>query len=141
LPTVALVSPIWRAICRFVLPEALSKIILARLTSPAGRDRLATKVEPGAREHIDYVPTQVVSEWFRTVFYNRRKSIDGIRYATAQRRGGKSLALFADRYDVVLSSRRIKELVGAQTVEEWELRSRHEKAWLKLVRSRTERTA
>src|SRR5712691_9356069 len=39
LPTVALVSPIWRAICRFVLPEALSKIILARLTSPAGRDR------------------------------------------------------------------------------------------------------
>jgi hypothetical protein len=39
LPTVALVSPIRRAICWFVLPEALSKIILARLTSPAGRDR------------------------------------------------------------------------------------------------------
>jgi len=32
-------SPIWRAICRFVLPEALSRIILARLTSLAGRDR------------------------------------------------------------------------------------------------------
>ena len=39
LPTVALVSPSWRAICMFVFPEALSKIILARLTSPAGRDR------------------------------------------------------------------------------------------------------
>ena len=39
LPTVALVSSSWRAICWFVLPEALSKIILARLTSPAGSDR------------------------------------------------------------------------------------------------------
>jgi hypothetical protein len=39
LPTVAFVSPNWRAICMFVLPEALNKIILARLTSPAGRDR------------------------------------------------------------------------------------------------------
>jgi hypothetical protein len=27
---------------------------------------LAAKVEPGAQEHIDYVPTQVVTEWFRT---------------------------------------------------------------------------
>jgi len=34
LPTVALVNPNWRAISRFVFPEALSKIILARLTKP-----------------------------------------------------------------------------------------------------------
>jgi hypothetical protein len=39
LPTVALVSASWRAICRFVMPEAFSKIILTRLNSPAGRDR------------------------------------------------------------------------------------------------------
>src|SRR6267154_1844900 len=43
LPTVALVSSNCRAICRFVLPEALSKIILARITNPAGRDRELAK--------------------------------------------------------------------------------------------------
>jgi hypothetical protein len=43
LPAVALVSPIWRAICIFVFPEALSKTILARLTSPAGSDRELAK--------------------------------------------------------------------------------------------------
>src|SRR5262252_9939822 len=39
LPTVALVNPNWRAISMFVFPEALSKIILARLTNPDGRER------------------------------------------------------------------------------------------------------
>lgn len=31
-------------------------------------ESLAAKVDPGEREHIDYVPTQVVTEWFRTAF-------------------------------------------------------------------------
>src|SRR5262252_592045 len=39
LPTVALVNPNWRAISMFVFAEALSKIILARLTNPDGRER------------------------------------------------------------------------------------------------------
>src|ERR1700675_2542368 len=43
LPTVALVSLNWHAICRFVLPQALCKIILARVTNPAGRDRELAK--------------------------------------------------------------------------------------------------
>jgi hypothetical protein len=49
---------------------------------------LAAKVERGSREHIDYVPTQVVTEWFRTVFRHRRSSLDVIRYMSAQRAGG-----------------------------------------------------
>src|SRR5258708_2667647 len=49
LPTVALLSPIWRAICKFVLPEALSKIILARITNPAGRDRELAKLSSCSR--------------------------------------------------------------------------------------------
>jgi hypothetical protein len=47
LPTVALV-------CKFVLPEALSKIILARITIPTGRDRELAKLSSctSSQEHI-----------------------------------------------------------------------------------------
>jgi len=101
---------------------------------------LAMKVQRGEREHIDYVPTQVVTEWFRTAFRHHRKAIDGIRYMSAQRpRRGKSLVLFADRYDIVLSPRQVKDLAKALSVEEWELRISHEKTWLKLVRKRVVR--
>jgi hypothetical protein len=100
---------------------------------------LAAKVAPGAREHIDYVSTQVVTEWFRTAFRYRRRKIDGIRYMSAQRDGGKSLVLFAQQSDVVLSPRQITELAEKRSVEEWEIRTTHRDAWLKLVRTRTER--
>jgi hypothetical protein len=102
---------------------------------------LSEKVEPGTREHIDYVPTQVVTEWFRTAFRHRRKLIDGIRYISAQRTNGKSVVLFANQFDVVLSPGEIKDLAKARSIEEWEIRIRHENAWLKLVRKRMERTA
>lgn len=100
---------------------------------------LAVKVKRGKREHIDYVPTQVVTEWFRTAFRHRRKAIDGIRYLSAQRPGGKSLVLFANRRDLVLTPRQMKKLAKALGVEEWELRNDHEKGWLKLVRKRVVR--
>lgn len=102
---------------------------------------MAAKVAPGAQEHIDYVPTQVVTEWFRTAFRHRRKTIDGIRYMSTQDPRGRSLVLFADRHDVVLSPRQIQEVASAQNLEEWEVRSDHEKSWLKLVRKRIVRTA
>jgi hypothetical protein len=103
-------------------------------------ESLAVKVESGAMEHIDYVPTQVVTEWFRTAFRHRRKLIDGIRYTSAQHVGGKSVVLFADRHDVVLSPRQISDLVKAGSREEWEIRVSHENSWLKLVRTRMERS-
>src|ERR1022692_675652 len=49
LPAVVFVIPNWPAICRFVLPEALSKIILARLTNPAGRDRELARLSSCSR--------------------------------------------------------------------------------------------
>jgi hypothetical protein len=97
---------------------------------------LAARVEAGDREYIDYVPTQVLTEWFRTAFHREGPSLDGIRYQSSQRAGGKSLVLFADRHDVVLTSREIKVLAANESTEEWFLRSRHENAWLKLVRRR-----
>ena len=42
------------------------------------RKSMAAKVEPGDREHIDYVPTQVVTEWFRSVPPLKHTPIDGI---------------------------------------------------------------
>jgi len=58
---------------------------------------VSAKVESGSREHIDYVPTQVVTEWFRTVFRYGGATLDGIIYPSTQNRGGHSLVLFATK--------------------------------------------
>ena len=96
---------------------------------------MAAKVEPGEREHVDYVPTQVVTEWFRIEFHHN-PPLDGIRYTSTQRPGGSSIVLFADRDDIVLNAQEKKEHSGTGPFEEWALRSSQEKAWLKLVRKR-----
>lgn len=95
---------------------------------------MAAKIETKSREHVDYVPTQVVTEWFRTHF--RDAALDGIIYMSAQRAGGRSLVLFAEQKDIVLSPGEIQKVAGQTRDEEWTLRLRHEKAWLKLVRRR-----
>lgn len=52
-------------------------------------------------EHIDYVPTQIVTEYFRSFLRNSKgKPIDGILYRSAANDGGECLALFADQSDV-----------------------------------------
>lgn len=102
---------------------------------------VAAKVAAGDREHIDYVPTQVVTEWFRTVFQYRKAGIDGILYPSTQRPGGCSLVLFANKYDVMLSPAELKEAAGGGEMEVWSLRYRHGNAWLKLVRRKVIRAA
>lgn len=100
---------------------------------------VAEKVERGEREHVDYVPTQVVTEWFRTSFNCPAGPIDGILYPSTQRRGGKSLVLFASRFDVVLTSKQVSEVAAAESDADWWISARHAKAWLRLVRRRTVR--
>lgn len=56
-------------------------------------------VERDGREHIDYVPTQVVTEYFRYRFElpdatGNRLSIMGIRYPSSKHEGGVNTALF-----------------------------------------------
>jgi hypothetical protein len=60
---------------------------------------------------------------------------------SAQRAGGKSLVLFADRHSLVLSPHQLNRIAKELHVEHWELRAHHEKAWLKLVRKRITRAA
>ena len=101
---------------------------------------VSAKVESGSREHIDYVPTQVVTEWFRTVFRYGGAALDGIIYPSTQNPGGHSLVFFATRYSVILTPSEIKEAALAEKIEEWLVRSYHKEAWLKLVRRRDIRT-
>lgn len=51
-------------------------------------------------EHIEYVPTQVVTEYFRAVAEYEGKAIDGILYASARKAGADAVVLFADNHAV-----------------------------------------
>jgi hypothetical protein len=62
-------------------------------------------------------------------------------YPSARNPGGRSLVLYANRHDVVLSPAETKEAAERKKIEEGMLRLRHEKAWLKLVRRRLVRAA
>jgi hypothetical protein len=53
------------------------------------------------REHIDYVPTQVLTEYFRIgVKADGGSAIDGVVYPSARRRGGRSIVIFASQDDL-----------------------------------------
>lgn len=52
--------------------------------------------------NIDYVPTQIVTEYFKHVFrIKNMEPIDGIVYCSAQNDGGKCIVLFIDKDDCV----------------------------------------
>lgn len=53
------------------------------------------------RVHIEYVPTQVVTEFVRLAKTKGGKSFDGIRYRSSRQGDGTSLVLFADTMNVV----------------------------------------
>jgi len=77
---------------------------------------LTKKISKDGREHIDYVPTQVVTEYFRYPFSkNRKNKISGILYPSSQNNGKESLVFFWDNKKseenvrlVSLKSERIK---------------------------------
>lgn len=62
------------------------------LSKPIARDPLT---------HIEYIPTQVITEYFRTEFTYESEPIAGIRYPSARHRGGCSLVLFATQDNLV----------------------------------------
>lgn len=64
----------------------------AELSKPIARDRSI---------HVEYIPTQVVTEYFRTAFLHDGKPIDGIRYQSARHSDHCSLVLFATQGDLV----------------------------------------
>lgn len=56
---------------------------------------ISQPVRKDGQEHLDYVPSQVVSEYFAVVMRApKRRTIDGLLYPSAVRPGGKNLVLF-----------------------------------------------
>lgn len=59
---------------------------------------LSTPIDHDGREHCEYAPTQVVTEYFRRRFRTESGiAIDGIFYPSARYRGGVCCVLFCDR--------------------------------------------
>jgi len=59
-------------------------------------------IERDGREHIEYVPTQIVTEFFRRIFLDEEGDpIKGIIYPSAREIGGKSCVLFFQSEDCI----------------------------------------
>lgn len=81
---------------------------------------IARPVVRDDRVHVEYVPTQVVTEFLRMTF---AKDIDGILYKSAQRRAGRNVAFFC----------------GAEAMFDEE--SPESTGWIRLVETRSARGA
>lgn len=57
-------------------------------------EEISKPVKKDGREHVEYVPSQVVSEYFALAFRFNGQSLDGIAYPSAVRPGGKNIVLF-----------------------------------------------
>lgn len=57
---------------------------------------LTASVEKDGKEHVDDVPTQIVSEYFRFKFKNDlNESISGLRYPSVKNNGGINTTIFS----------------------------------------------
>ena len=60
-------------------------------------ENISKPISKNGAEHIDYVPTQIVTEYFKCLFKTRtRRRINGIFYPSSLRKGGKCCVLFLD---------------------------------------------
>jgi len=49
------------------------------------------------RIHVEYLPTQVVTEYLRTAITVDGRKVDGIRYRSSRKKAGTAIVLFADQ--------------------------------------------
>jgi hypothetical protein len=61
-------------------------------------------IKKDGREHIEYVPTQVVTEFLRFRFRDEGRPVHGIRYLSAKRAKGVNVAMFAGYDDLISTS-------------------------------------
>jgi hypothetical protein len=58
-------------------------------------------ITPDQEVHVEYTPTQVVSEYLRHRFSNASgKTVSGVLYESAKAKGGKNVALFIESEQV-----------------------------------------
>ena len=91
--------------------------------------------QKATNEQIDYVPTQIVTEYFRFLNRDDSSQYQGILYNSAQNEGGKCLVLFLSREDVLNRKYGI-HIIPSQTMyysKKYEWTSEEEKANLLYV--------
>lgn len=66
--------------------------------------QMSQRIARDDRVHIEYLPTQVVAEYFRTVARLSNSRIRGIAFRSSAHPGGKSYCLFFNQADLQLSS-------------------------------------
>ncbi len=60
-------------------------------------DDFIKPIERNDRAHVDYVPTQVVTEFFRHLFRSENDAaIDGVIYPSSKNTGNRAIVIFAD---------------------------------------------
>lgn len=80
------------------------------LSKPIARDH---------RVHVEYIPTQVITEYFRTEFLHDGGKIEGIRYHSARHSDHCSLVMFATKDDLVGGSRTTGTAGFSPTSDPW----------------------
>lgn len=85
----------------------------------------------GRDEHVEYVPTQVVTEYFRTIAQFVGAAIDGILYASTRRPGETAVVLFADTFAVETGQE--SPVTALDNLRAKIERERHDAPWLKMT--------
>ena len=65
------------------------------------RDEISTPVQRNDRNHIDYIPTQVVTEFVRSKLTRSNTQVDGIKYWSSVHPGHASYVIFATQEDLI----------------------------------------
>jgi hypothetical protein len=63
---------------------------------------ISRPIERDNRVHVEYVPTQVVTEYVRSAVQIDGRGVDGIRYQSSRRHAQAALVLFADQGNLIL---------------------------------------
>ncbi len=89
------------------------------------RQDISAPIEPDDRMHIEYTPTQVVTEFIKLRFRDRNNDrVGGILYPSSRNEGGRNLVLFVDRDNIqgiatesYREPQKLLTLVAAKTIE------------------------
>ncbi len=65
------------------------------------KNEISKQISKDGREHIEYIPTQIVSEYFRHRFLYDGESIDGIMFNSSKNENGANITLFISEHEEV----------------------------------------
>ncbi len=84
-------------------------------------DDLTKAIDRDERVHLEYVPTQIVVEYFRRQFHRdfQGPPLDGVMYPSARCEGGVAVALFCDRSAIVGIKDKEEEFFGPSSSSKW----------------------